>query len=66
MSLVRYVVGAASVTLATAAMAVCFSEELKALVDATVGSTQLAFLCFAWLGVHLLTFRRNYQPVFER
>lgn len=27
MSLVRYVVGAASVTLATAAMAVCFSEE---------------------------------------
>jgi len=66
MNMVRGVVGSVSVTLATAAVAVCFSDEFKTLVDATVGSTQLAFLCFAWLGVHLLTFRRDYQPVIER
>jgi hypothetical protein len=64
--IVRYVVGTVSVVLATTSMAVCFSDELRSFVDANFGSMHLAVLSLGWLGVHFLTFRREYRPLFER
>lgn len=66
MTATRWFVGTVSLVLAAASMAVCFSEELRGFVDASFGTTRLAVLSLGWLGVHLLTFRRDYRPVFER
>ncbi len=64
--MVRYVVGTVSVFLTAASMAVCFSEELRDVVDASFGTTYLAVLSLSWLGVHFLTFRSDYRPILER
>jgi hypothetical protein len=64
--MVRYVVGTVSVFLTAASMAVCFSEELRDLVDASFGTMNLAVLSVSWLGVHVLTFRSDYRPILER
>jgi hypothetical protein len=63
--MVRYVVGTVSVFLTAASMAVCFSEELRDVVDASFGTTYLAVLSLSWLGVHFLTFRSDYRPILE-